>query len=1126
MADGLSSAAAGGASVTMAPSIQSSLAWSLLGIGGALAVAVVALRWNRRLRREVAQRKRSESLLHTLIDQLPDVFVLKDAKGDFLLCNQAVADLYGTTPARMTGKSDEDFGVPPELAGAMRRNVLDIMARGETEVVYEDSRDAAKGTIRHYRSTKKPLKGPDGEDQILVIAQDLTELIRAQEQTSKSEQRLQGVLDVIQEGAWQWDLDSNAIQHNAQWYRILGAEPGEIASTYEAFCERVHPMDRDRLRAQLTRLRNGDSDTYHSEHRMIRIDGRTIWVKDRGRILERGEDGRARSVIGSFSDITVQKEARRALETSEARYRRLIENLTSEYFVYTNNREMVFTYVSNSVEAMLGWTPKEFLVHYSEVSTDHPVNADIAEKTQRGLDGHKQAPYLVEALHKDGSTRWLEISETPLRDDSGQVIGLEGIAHDVTAQVETERRLRESEARFRHIFECTDAIAVRGYDRERRVIYWNPASARLYGYTAEQAMGKRLEDLLAPEPMREDVRADITAWLTGGAPRPSSEHVLQAADGSPVRVLSSHILLSNAAGEPEIYCVDIDLGPLREAQEQVGLLSQAVEQSPVSVVITDPQATIEYVNGTFERISGYSAAEVVGQHTRILKSGFTQRSLYSQLWQTISAGEPWHGEMQNRKKSGEVFWERIHIAPVKNAVGEVRHYLAVKEDITLQKLQEEKILQQAHYDSLTGLPNRFLGLDRLAQLLIDAERSEEKVAVLFLDLDDFKKINDSMGHDTGDELLIEAAKRLAGVVRSGDTIGRLGGDEFIVLLGGLHDAADAQHVAEGILSRLRDSYRVRNRELVLTTSVGIALYPHDGLTPSELLRNADSAMYHSKEQGRNTYSFFNDSMNADVSRRLLLEEQMHGAIERGEFHLAFQPQVRISDRALIGAEALLRWENPALGNVTPDEFIPIAEQTGMIIPIGRFVMREALHQAAIWQTRQPGIRLAVNLSPRQFRDPQLVGDIRDALTTSGFPCESFELEITEGVLMGGHSYIDDALAELNAMGIAISMDDFGTGYSSLSYLRSYPFEILKIDRSFINDITLDHADLELVTAAIAMAHGLGLEVIAEGVETEDQVQLLLERGCDFAQGYLFSRPIKSYEMLALLEGNEAIARSG
>jgi EAL domain-containing protein (putative c-di-GMP-specific phosphodiesterase class I) len=292
------------------------------------------------------------------------------------------------------------------------------------------------------------------------------------------------------------------------------------------------------------------------------------------------------------------------------------------------------------------------------------------------------------------------------------------------------------------------------------------------------------------------------------------------------------------------------------------------------------------------------------------------------------------------------------------------------------------------------------------------------------------------------------------------------------------------------------------------------------------LRNADSAMYHSKEQGRNTYSFFNDSMNADVSRRLLLEEQMHGAIERGEFHLVYQPQVRVSDRELVGAEALLRWDNPALGRITPDEFIPIAEQTGMIVPIGRFVMREALHQAAIWQSRQAGIRLSVNLSPRQFRDPRLVEDVRDALKASGFPCESFELEITEGVLMGGHSYIDDALAELNAMGIAISMDDFGTGYSSLSYLRSYPFEILKIDRSFINDITLDRADLELVTAAIAMAHGLGLEVIAEGVETEEQLALLLEQGCDLAQGYLFSRPVEASEMLSLLEDRPARRASG
>jgi len=304
---------------------------------------------------------------------------------------------------------------------------------------------------------------------------------------------------------------------------------------------------------------------------------------------------------------------------------------------------------------------------------------------------------------------------------------------------------------------------------------------------------------------------------------------------------------------------------------------------------------------------------------------------------------------------------------------------------------------------------------------------------------------------------------------------------------------------------------------MLTASIGVAVYPNDGNTPSELLRKADSAMYHSKEEGRNTYSYFTEAMNKDVSRRLALEEQMHGALERGEFRLHYQPKVDITTCNLIGVEALLRWNNPALGEVTPCEFIPIAEQTGLIIPIGQFVLNKALEMTATWQQKyeQP-FSIAVNLSPRQFRDPNLVTFIKKAIAQSGVPGKSLELEITEGVLMSGHAYIDEALEAINSLGISIAMDDFGTGYSSLSYLRRYPFDVLKIDRSFVSDIIEDKADRELVNAAIAMAHSLGLKVVAEGVETEEQRALLAKQGCEIAQGYLFSKPVSAEEITAML----------
>ena len=450
--------------------------------------------------------------------------------------------------------------------------------------------------------------------------------------------------------------------------------------------------------------------------------------------------------------------------------------------------------------------------------------------------------------------------------------------------------------------------------------------------------------------------------------------------------------------------------------------------------------------------------------------------------------------------------------------GKPIRFIGTHSDITDKKNAETIMLHQAHFDVLTDLPNRFLSLDRLSQLLNDARRNNKLVAVLFLDLDDFKKINDSLGHEAGDKLLIDTSKRLCRAVRNRDTVGRLGGDEFIILLEGIKKSGDISSVAKELIGQFRKAFNIDGRELIMTASVGIAVFPENGEDASLLLRNADSAMYHAKEQGRNTFSYFTDAMNLEVSRRFALEEQMYGALDRGEFEVFYQPQVDVVSGHILGAEALLRWHNQTLGNVTPDEFIPIAEQTGAIIPIGKFVLTEALKNTAHWQQIScQAFRIAVNLSPRQFRDPELVTQVKESVAHFDISLESLELEITEGVLMSGHNYIDEALKALSKLGISIAMDDFGTGYSSLSYLRNYPFNVLKIDRSFVNDITVDSSDRELINAAIAMAHGLNLKVVAEGVETKEQLDVLKTMGCDYAQGYLFGKPMPASDMTAMVK---------
>lgn len=444
-------------------------------------------------------------------------------------------------------------------------------------------------------------------------------------------------------------------------------------------------------------------------------------------------------------------------------------------------------------------------------------------------------------------------------------------------------------------------------------------------------------------------------------------------------------------------------------------------------------------------------------------------------------------------------------------------FIGTHTDISVQKKYQEKILHQAHFDSLTYLPNRFLSLELLSHACIDAKRKQELVVLLFLDLDDFKKINDSLGHNIGDLLLIQAANRLRNVVRSVDTIGRLGGDEFIIILTGLKSIEDAHSIIENLLNQFRELFLIKNREIMLTASVGAAVYPNDAENSAELLRNADSAMYDAKGRGRNTYSYFTSYMNQCAQRRMDIEEQLNGALSRDEFTVFFQPKVDILSQRVMGAEALLRWYNPILGHVPPDEFITIAEQTGHIIDIGKFVLQQSLKQTARWYKQLAGdFQIAVNLSPRQFMDPTLLPYIKECLTELNIPSSKLELEITEGVLLSGHNHADKILTGLNNQGITMAMDDFGTGYSSLNYLRSYPFDVLKIDRSFINEITETDKTKSLIDAIISMSHALGIKVVAEGIETKEQLAQLKHFNCDYGQGYLFSKPISADDMSTLI----------
>ena len=663
------------------------------------------------------------------------------------------------------------------------------------------------------------------------------------------------------------------------------------------------------------------------------------------------------------------------------------------------------------------------------------------------------------------------------------------------------------------LFDAVNAISVQGYDEQRRVIYWNEGSELLYGYSKEEAIGEKIENLIIPNALREIVIDAHHNWITKGIEIPASEITLRKKDGTEISVFSSHVMFTNQYNNKQMYCIDIDLTDVRQAQAQAlfkeHMLETIFEAIPDLFFLMKADGTILDYHASNKNYLYVSASELIGKNMADVLPKKVANQFQSHIAKALQQKDITSFEYELSVPQGLAYFE-ARISHLK----ESQQMMVIIRDITEQHKADELIRHQAYYDSLTLLPNRFLALDRLSQILIEAERNNEKAAVLFLDLDDFKKANDSLGHEIGDKLLVESAARLQQVLRKEDTVGRLGGDEFIILLRGLTEHHNALAIAENLLKAFREPFKIGGRELILTMSIGVAVYPKNGRCASDLLRNADTAMYQAKALGRNTYSFFTKEMNTCMQRRFEIEEQMHGALERNEFELHYQAQFNAKNENIIGAEALLRWHNPKLGHVAPDEFIPIAEHTGLIVPIGQFVMKQALGFLAQWQSAdQQQYTIAVNLSPRQFRDAELLNFIKTSLSESNISSKYLELEITEGVLMSGQSYIHHALEQINELGIKLSMDDFGTGYSSLSYLRQYPFDVLKIDRSFINGITSNKADYNLVKATIAMSHSLGLTVIAEGVETAEQLQVLNKLKCDFIQGYYFSKPIPAMQLL-------------
>ena len=679
------------------------------------------------------------------------------------------------------------------------------------------------------------------------------------------------------------------------------------------------------------------------------------------------------------------------------------------------------------------------------------------------------------------------------------------------------------ELRFEKLFQDADALSIQGYLPDGTVVYWNHASEKIYGYTAEEALGGNLLDLIIPDGFRATVEAAVSWMFETGQGIPAGRLVLKHKEGRPVPVHSSHTVVSLPGQTPILFCMDADMTALAQAEDELRIAAAAFDIQQ-GLLITDPQGAILRVNRAFTQNTGYTPDDIIGRPLSALYSHRHAEELYAARWQTLVATGFWEGESWHRRKNGEVYADWATFNAVRDSAGAVTHYVATLTDITQRKQAEARIAELSFYDPLTRLPNRRLFLNRLEHALATGLRNQRSAALLLIDLDRFQTLNDTLGHELGDLLLQRVAQRLLKHSRAADTVARLGGDEFVVLLEGLHRdpeaaAQDVQALGQQLLHALSQPYRLPDHEYIGSVSIGITLFPAADSSVEALLKQADLAMYEAKAAGRNAVRFFDTGMQTALHQREELIRGLREGLAKRQFVLYYQPQIAATGQ-LIGVEALLRWQRPGHGLVTPGQFIAIAEESDLILPLGAWVLETACAQLVAWSSVPDlaHLTIAVNVSISQFQRADFVQQVLLTLAQSGADPQRLKLELTESLLITDTDAVVGKMRILREAGIRFALDDFGTGYSSLAYLQRLPLDQLKIDQAFIRNLLSDRGSEQIVQTIIALGRSLGLAVIAEGVETEAQRQLLQQLGCEAYQGYLYGQPLLAAQVVAWATG--------
>lgn len=980
-----------------------------------------------------------------------------------------------------------------------------------------------------------------GKKAILALSEDITARKRNHEKLREREALFRAIFDQTNLGICYVDLKGRLIASNQAMQQMFGYSQNEFSGM--SISEMVHPDDCERITVHFHDLAAGRIPHFVQELRCLRRDTRITWASLSATV---GRDvlDHPSFVIGLFEDITDRKSQAEALTRSElairereARLQLLLKQMPA--IVWTMDRDLRITSSTGAGLALLKLPMLTGKTLYEVFQTRDPDVLPIACH-QRALRGESMT-YEYDWLGHN-----FRVHLEPLREPDGKVTGCVGVSLDTTDFKSAQEALRESKDRYRRLVDFSpDAILVIA---ENRIVYINRAGLSLLGgVNAEQIIGQSVLDFVHPD--FHTVAKQRMRALGSEREVPMIEEKLIRLDGDIIDVEVSSIPFKYQ-NKPAIQAVIRDITKrkqaeeaLRQSQERyrafVEHSSEGIWRFEMDLPLSSETPEAEQIeffykhgylaecNDLMAQMYGYSRAEdIIGARL----ADFLLRDDPANVEYLRSFIRSGYRLTEAESHEVDKFGESRFFS--NNLVGIVEDGCLVRawgtqRDITERKEAEQMIRHLAYHDSLTGLPNRMLFQDRFGQALLHSHRNHEMLAMLFLDLDRFKTINDTLGHAYGDRLLKGVAERLSLCLREGDTIARLGGDEFMILLTGIRAVEDAAKVAEKILTSLRPSFHFEDNDLHVTTSIGISLYPFDGKDAETLIKNADIALYRAKEHGRDHYQMYTPGMNERAFEKLSLENNLRRALEREEFEMLYQPQVSIRSGRIVGVEALVRWRRPGGNLLMPTDFISLAEDTGLILPLGEWALRTACAQGRLWHDAgHPLLTVAVNLSARQLQQNNLVRTVAEILGETGFNPNCLELELTESAIMKNPEVATEVLREMKSMGIQMSIDDFGTGYSSLSYLKSFPLSALKIDQSFVRDCMNDSDDAAIVNAIISMAHSLKLKVIAEGVETEGQLAFLRSLDCDFVQGFLYSCPQPPDAVTELLRGDSRVRLAG